>query len=132
MAGGHAPTNARQVQGARVLLVEDAGLIAMWVQSTLEAAGLDVLGPATRVEQALQLAECETFDVAFLDIDLNGELVWPVADALLARGIPFAFTTGFESVIAVPDRFSANATLAKPYREEELVHAVRRLLEGDS
>lgn len=128
MASKEAAGRGMALQGVRVLFVEDAGLIGMWAQSTLEASGMTVLGPATRVSEALRLAEAESFEIALLDIDLNGEFVWPVADVLAARGVPFAFTTGFEGAIVVPDRFSSRITLAKPYREEELVSLAHSLL----
>ena len=116
------------LDGACVLLVEDAGLVAMEAQAVLEEAGLRVLGPAYRVAQALRLAETEAIDMAFLDIDLNGEHVWPVAEVLAKRKIPFAFTTGFESAAIVPKSLSGSPMLSKPYREQELVRMAEKLL----
>jgi two-component system, chemotaxis family, sensor kinase Cph1 len=128
MADQGAGQSKLRLEGAVVLLVEDATIIAMWAQSTLEAAGAVVLGPATRVSQALQLATTERFDLGLLDIDLNGELVWPVADALMQRGIPFVFTTGYEGAFSIPERLSSVQTLGKPYRDDQLVMTARQLL----
>ncbi len=80
----------------RVLVVEDSALIAMDLEAILAAAGHTVIGPATSVAEALPLAAGDHVDVALLDVDLDGELVTPVAETLRARGIPFAFSTGFE------------------------------------
>jgi CheY-like chemotaxis protein len=81
----------------RVLLVEDEFLIAEELVSALSAAGATVIGPAYTVAGALRLVEsCDALDGAVLDINLKGEAAFPVADALLSRGIPFVFTTGYD------------------------------------
>jgi hypothetical protein len=67
-------------------------------------------------------------DAALLDIDLNGERCWPIADVLTRRAIPFVFTTGFEGSIGMPERFAGYPVLSKPYREEEVLAVLRRLL----
>lgn len=119
----------KSLEGIRVLLVEDAGLVAMEAQMVLEEVGMKVLGPANRISQALSLAEAGPIDIAFLDIDLNGEHVWPVAEVLARRGVPFAFATGFESSTIMPKPFSGNPMLAKPYSEHELLGMARKLLD---
>ena len=82
------------LKGRRILVVEDQSLIAMEIQDYLERAGATVVGPVGRVDRALGKAEKDILDAALVDIDLNGERCWPVADALVRRAIPFAFTTG--------------------------------------
>jgi CheY-like chemotaxis protein len=119
---------APQASGQRVLVVEDNALVALEVETILADAGHTVVGPAGRVSEALDLVERGSFDIALLDVDLHGDRVWPVADALAARGVPFAFTTGFRGEIIMPERFSSVEFLGKPYREADLLALTRRLL----
>ena len=116
------------LKGRRILVVEDQSLIAMEIQDYLERAGAIVAGPVGTVDRALSKAEEDILDAALLDIDLNGERCWPVADVLARRAIPFVFTTGFEGSIGMPERFAASPVLSKPYREEEVLAVLRRLL----
>ena len=81
----------------RVLVVEDEYMLARDLCGELEGAGAVVVGPAPNVEGALALIASERrIDVAALDVNLRGELAFPVADALSARGVPFVFVTGYE------------------------------------
>ena len=81
----------------RVLLAEDEFLIAEDLASALSFAGATVIGPAYSVAGALGLIEsCGALDGAVLDVNLKGEAAFPVADALLGRGVPFVFTTGYD------------------------------------
>jgi CheY-like chemotaxis protein len=85
------------LSGWRVLLVEDEFLIAEDLASVLSAAGATVVGPAYTVAGALSLIESgDALDGAVLDVNLKSEAVFPVADALLSRSIPFVFTTGYD------------------------------------
>src|SRR5262249_61987757 len=81
----------------RVLVVEDEYLVAMDMSAYLEAAGAHVVGPASNVSAALEALEHTELDGAVLDVNLRGEMAYPVADALVARGIPFVFTTGYDA-----------------------------------
>ncbi len=116
------------LKGRRILVVEDESLIAMEVMDYLERAGATVVGPVGRVDRALGKAEKEILDAALLDVDLNGEGCWPVADALVLRRIPFAFTTGFEGSIVMPERFAGFPYFSKPYSEEEMLAVLRKIL----
>ncbi len=86
--------DAKVLQGRRILVVEDEPLVAMLIEDLLEAEGCVVIGPAPRVADALRLAATERLDGALLDVSLDGETAYPVADALKASGVPFAFVTG--------------------------------------
>ncbi len=121
---------ASPLQGRRILVVEDQALIAMEVQDCLSRAGAEVLGPVGRLERALADAQNQSLDAALLDVDLNGLRCWPIAEALAARGVPFAFTTGFASSIVTPQRFLRTPVLTKPYREEDVLAVLRKLLAG--
>jgi chemotaxis family two-component system sensor kinase Cph1 len=124
-AGESAPDPA---PAPRVLVVEDNALVALEVESILSDSGHEVVGPAGRVSDALRMVSQERFDIALLDVDLHGERVWPVADALAAQGVPFAFTTGFRREIVLPERFTTVEVLGKPYREADLLALAKRLV----
>jgi len=81
----------------RILLVEDEILIAMSMVQTLGYLDFDVIGPFATVKDALAAVECEAIDAAILDINLAGEMVYPVATELQARSVPFVFMTGYGS-----------------------------------
>ena len=107
----------------RVLVVEDEYLVAMDMSSYLEAAGAEVVGPASNVNAALEVLERTELDAAILDIDLRGELAYPVADALTARGIPFVFTTGCDPG-NMPARFANVRRCTKPATPESVSRAL--------
>ena len=119
---------AEPVRPSRVLLVEDSGLVALQLQSMLENAGCEVVGPAGRVASALKLATTEAIDAAVLDVDLDGTPSWDVADALTARSIPFVLATGYSSDDALPERFRSVPKLLKPFSTEGFKAALRDLL----
>jgi CheY-like chemotaxis protein len=85
------------LRNRRVLVVEDEYMLARDLCGELEQAGAVVVGPTPNIEGALALIASERrIDVAALDVNLRGELAFPVADALSARGVPFVFVTGYE------------------------------------
>ena len=97
-----------------VLIVEDEPLISMMLEDFLESLGHDVVGTAESLHEALARVEEGGFDVAIIDVHLKGEHVWPVADRLNEKGLPFILATGGH--ISPPPPEHANATvLAKPY-----------------
>jgi CheY-like chemotaxis protein len=102
------------LRGKRILLVEDEYLIAQDMARTFAAAGATVIGPAATLAEALRLvAASGTLDGAVLDINLRGEQVYPVADALITRGVPFVFATGYKSEL-IPPRFEHHRRCEKP------------------
>ncbi|MEO8115795.1 MAG: response regulator [Phenylobacterium sp.] len=110
----------------RVLLVEDEGLVAIMMEDLLADLGCDVVGSCDSIRSALEWLEMapEAPDGAVLDVNLGGELVYPVAEALAARHIPFAFATGYG---ALPDaRFDGVPVLAKPVNADKLQTVIRR------
>ena len=117
------PTNLR---GARVLIVEDAVLLAMELESGLSDAGATVIGPAYELEEALSLLN-QPIDAAVLDANLNGHSVTPVAEALSRRGIPFVFATGYGEAAGGPGGFDA-PVIRKPYDVTQVAAAVAELL----
>jgi len=102
------------LHGRRILVVEDDYLIADEVAESLAEFGATVVGPANYVAEAIALVSQETcLDAAVLDINLGRETVFPVADALQQRGIPFVFATGYDQRI-IPPRYAAVQRLEKP------------------
>ncbi len=101
-------------------------MIAFALEDMVLDLGFMVVGPAFRLSEALAMAEAEEFDVAVLDVNLNDERSFPVADLLHARGIPFLFATGYaEGGVG----WTGEAvTIAKPYSREQLAQALSRLL----
>lgn len=112
----------------RVLVVEDEWLIAEDHASSLTDAGYEIVGPASSVKMALRLIESEHIDVALLDIGLNGETSYPIADELKARGVPFAFLSGFVDK-DVPVHLRGCRILAKPAAAASLVKLTKELAE---
>ncbi|HVF84045.1 MAG TPA: response regulator [Sphingomicrobium sp.] len=113
--------------GLRVLLVEDEAVIAFALEDMLDELGYHVVGPAFRLEEALLLVKDEAFDAAILDVNLNEQRSYAVADELNRRGVPFLFATGYaEGGVQWDGR--AVDVLAKPYRRDQIDAALRRLL----
>ena len=118
------------LSGSRILVVEDEYYLADDARATLSKAGAEVIGPVPTADEASALIEADGgIDGVLLDVNLRGEMAFDVADALQARGVPFAFVTGYDRV-ALPDRFAATPALAKPVRPEQLVNLFERLAPG--
>lgn len=114
------------VKGLRILIVEDAVLLALELEAGLTEAGARVVGAAADVEEALKLIETP-FDVAVLDANLNGTPVTPVAAALSAKGKPFIFATGYGDAAPAPEGFDA-PVVRKPYNVAQIAAAVAEAL----
>jgi CheY-like chemotaxis protein len=103
----------------RVLIVEDEMLVSMLIEDALAGLGIEVVGIAGTVEQAIAHAEKGNFDCAILDVHLHGRDVFPVAEALEARGVPFIFATGYGES-GLPERYRGCPVLQKPFMPAEL------------
>ena len=121
------PHRALDLTGKRVLIVEDEFLLAMQVESELLASGCTFLGPYTNLSAALSAARSAHIDLALLDINLDGEMVYPLADELTARGVPFVFVSGYGTA-DLPVRFRANPRVGKPFEPALLVETIRRAI----
>jgi CheY-like chemotaxis protein len=113
--------------GRRILVVEDEFLIRMMLEDMLADLGYAVAGVAGRVDEAADLAQRVECDVAILDVNLEGRDVYPVADLLAQRGLPFIFVTGYGGR-GLPEEYRNRPTLQKPFQIDELGRALARLL----
>ncbi|KKA12706.1 chemotaxis protein CheY [Sinorhizobium meliloti] len=103
----------------RVLVVEDESMIAMLIEDTLCELGHEVAATASRMQEALDIARKGQFDIAIIDVNLDGEPSYPVADILAARNVPFIFATGYGSK-GLDTRYSNIPLLTKPFLDSEL------------
>jgi len=113
-----------------VLLVEDEMCLAMMLQDLLEHAGYRVL-KAARVPAALTLAEGSEIDAAILDVNVAGKEVFPVADELRRRGVPFMFASGYGDR-GLPGEFRSYPMLQKPYDPAALGAMLHNVLAAPS
>jgi CheY-like chemotaxis protein len=105
--------------GLRILVVEDESVIAMLLEDILTQFGHQVVGPVARLGKAVELARHEALDTAILDVNMNGEEVYPVAEALAEREIPFVFASGYgKSSLRNP--FADCPVLTKPFQWRDL------------
>jgi CheY-like chemotaxis protein len=120
-AEGNAETVSRQPQdrkdaslkGLRILLVEDEFLVALEVEEALQDLGCAVLGPFAKLSKAIEAARGAELDGAILDINLNGEMVYPLAEDLISKDIPFVFLTGYTAA-DLPEKYRHFRRLQKP------------------
>jgi DNA-binding response OmpR family regulator len=115
------------LSGRRILVVEDEMLMLTLLEDILADAGCESVTGAATIDQAVALIDGQVFDAATLDIKLNGNDSYPVADALAARAIPFVFATG-NSVHDIMDGYRDRAVLRKPFTGEQLIEMLIRLL----
>jgi CheY-like chemotaxis protein len=114
------------LSGLQVLIVEDTFLVAMDLSDQLTDSGCSVIGPAASVQQALDQIDGVALDGAVLDVNLDGERSFPIAEVLTARGVPFLFLSGYDSATVFPEEFQAAPRLSKPVDPRELTRAVTR------
>jgi len=118
---------ANFLSGKSILLVEDEFLLALQLEELLQSHGGKVLGPYRRLEDAMNPVRRGDFDFAILDINLSGTMVYPLADALLARGTRFLFLSGYGHS-NLPERFRAVTRLNKPCDPAQLIATLRAQL----
>lgn len=116
--------NERVLEGLRVIIVEDDAMLAMALETALVELGCNVVGLASTLDDAIPLASEAVCDGAILDVNLAGERVYPVADILAARGIPFLFASGYGRA-GLRDCDRARPELQKPFQVTSLVKLAR-------
>jgi len=118
----------RNLAGKRILVVEDEFFLADDLCRELQAIGAVVIGPVPTVQEALALAAVTpTLDAAVLDINLGGEMVFPVADKLMASSVPFVFTSGYDDTVG-DKRFSQAPRFQKPTEFRVILDALHTIL----
>ena len=115
--------------GARVLIVEDEIVVALFLEDLLAEFGYEVAGIVSHLDDAM--ARPDDYDIALLDVHLNGRNVFDFADRLAARGTPFVFSTGY-GARGIPDRHCARPVLQKPFRPDELKRALADVMPEES
>jgi CheY-like chemotaxis protein len=115
--------------GRRVLVIEDESLVAMFVEDVLADLGCVVVGFASRLPEALEKATSAAFDVAILDVNLNDQQTFAVAAALISRGAPFVFATGYDGA-SLPEALQDIPIIRKPFKQRDLERALCAVLEA--
>lgn len=115
-----------KLTGRKVLIVEDEFFLADDLKRALVEQGAEVTGPANTVDRAKALASGQEFDMAVLDVNLKGEMIFPFADELRERGVPFVFTTGYDAEM-VPAEYRNVERWEKPFTAHKLIQALARL-----
>jgi two-component system, response regulator PdtaR len=110
----------------RILIVEDEFLPAILLEGDLREAGWTTVGPYTTLAKAMSALDTEQFDLAVLDINLNGEMVYPLAEELRKREIPFIFLSGY-TARDLPEEFRGLPRLSKPYNAALLRKEIERV-----
>ena len=119
--------NDPDLAGYHIFLAEDEHLVAKTLARLLQIWGARIVGPAPTLDKARTLvASADDIDAAIVDVNLRGEIAFPLADALLTRGALLIFTTGYDP-LALPERYRCISTLEKPYNPHELASVLRPL-----
>jgi CheY-like chemotaxis protein len=124
-------TQTSSLTGRRVFLVEDEALLTMLLEDFLEQLGCELAGSASRLPNAMQQAQTLSFDIAILDVNLNGEQTAPIAELLRSRGTPFVFATGY-GMAGVPAHLQTTPVVKKPFQMHELKAALCEALSSTS
>lgn len=109
----------------RIFVVEDEPMIAMLIADCVEEAGHEVVETASNIRDAMARAATAQFDLALLDMNLHGQIAHALPVALKARGVPFAFLTGYGQE-GVLEQFSEVPILTKPFRSRTLAELLQR------
>ena len=115
----HGNSRGEGLNGLRILIVEDEAAISLLLEDMLLDFGCEVVGPAGRLSAALDLAAKETFDLAILDVNVAGEPIYPVAETLERRNVPFVFSTGYGSA-GIKDAYRDRPVVQKPFAQSDL------------
>jgi CheY-like chemotaxis protein len=120
---------ATRPPGGSVFLVEDEVMIRMMVADMLEELGYRVTAEAGEINEAIRLAQSAEFDIAILDVNVNGKVISPVAELIAARNRPFIFATGYGSS-GLPEQYRDRPALQKPFQLETLARMIDAALKS--
>jgi CheY-like chemotaxis protein len=113
-----------QTRNFRVLVVEDEGMVAMLLEDMLADLGHQVVATAGSIERAGEIVADTSFDLAILDVNLNGHHTYPLAETLRQRGIPFVFATGYGRS-GLEEKWKDTPVLQKPFTEQDLQRVIQ-------
>jgi len=122
-------TAGQTAKPKRIFVAEDEYLVFLALEDDLKDLGFDVLGPFVTLAAARAAAASEAVDLALLDINMSGEMAYPLADDFAAKGVPFIFLSGY-TADAYPERYRGAARICKPYDPSMLIAQVQRMIEG--
>jgi DNA-binding response OmpR family regulator len=104
-------------------------MIRMMVADMLEELGYTIAGEAGDIDEGIRLVQAVDFDIAILDVNVNGKVITPVAEAVQMRGLPLVFATGYGAQ-GLPEKFRDRPTLQKPFQIETLARTIEAVLKG--
>jgi CheY-like chemotaxis protein len=119
----------RELSNRKVLVVEDEMMIAMLIEDMLDEFGCELVGPATNIPRALELIGKESIEIAVLDLNLDGQDTYAIADALQQKNVPFIFATGYGST-GLRKEYGNRPILQKPFQQKDLEIALAEALSG--
>jgi CheY-like chemotaxis protein len=115
----------------KLLLIEDEAMVAFFMEDMLMDMGHEVGAIASRMPEALEIARTGAFDLAILDVNLDGKPSYPIAEVLRERSIPFAFATGY-GIKGIDPRFADVPVLTKPFLESEMKNVLQQLQKSEA
>ena len=115
----------------RALIAEDSFLVLLRLEAVLKDYGIEIIGTAATVDEAMALATSTDPDVAILDVNLDDRMIFPAADLLIDRGVPVIFTTGYSPQETLPVRYTSTPTLQKPYPVQALLTLLDSVLAAE-
>lgn len=118
------------LEGRQILVAEDEFMLAADLADEVESRGATVIGPTASVAEGLALLEARAVDAAILDVNLRGEMVFGLADALLGRAVPFIFATGYDAQ-GIPPRFAGVTRCSKPCEPRDVVNALQQAMQAN-
>ena len=119
------------LSGKRILVIEDSPVVGPFTADLLEDLGCEVVGPAPNMAAGRELIDVADFDAAIMDVHIRGERVFPLCDALEAKGVPFVLTSGYADW-TMPDKWRDRPRLQKPYTIDDVSEALVGLLSASA
>lgn len=123
------PDRGSSLEGRHILLIEDETFVIMLLEDMLDELGCVVVGAAASFADGMRIADTTQADAAFLDVNLAGHDIFPIAERLAVRGVPVIFATGYDKN-ALPARWRDTPMIRKPFSVEQLRAALNRVLNG--
>jgi DNA-binding NtrC family response regulator len=125
------PQEPLSLKGKRILIVEDSPVVGPFTADLLGELGCKVVGPAPNMAVGRALIDSEKIDAALVDVHIRGERVFPLCEALAAKGVPFVLTSGYADW-NMPEKWRDRPRLQKPYTLDQIGEALRRLLSASA